>query len=282
MKAFLRWIVVTVCTVVLTTLGLNAFDNRDDPKNSMLGSAYSAVLGEGSSKCPKGMAFVGTATGGFCIDAYEASTNDSCTTKDPASKSQSSDNLAISSCKPVSEAKRQPWRNISRDQAELACARAGKRLPTAPEWYKAALGTPDSATPSETGCNIGLRGSGALVQSGSRSECVSPAGAYDMVGNAWEWTQETVTNGMLGTTQLPPEGYITGIDGNGYPIATDHDVPDESFFADYFWMDPTDTRGILRGGYWNSQTDAGQYAINITVPPSFSGEAAGFRCVKDV
>ncbi len=281
MKAFLRWIVVTVCTVVLTTVGLNAYDNRDTPSNSMLGAAFGAIVGE-SSRCPSNMVFVGTATGGFCIDAYEASAGSSCMSNNPASKSQSSDNLAITSCEPVSEAKKTPWRNISRDQAELACARAGKRLPTAPEWYKAALGTPDGSAASSEGCNIGLRGAGSLDSTGARAECKSPAGAYDMVGNAWEWMQETVTEGQLLGKQLPPEGYITGIDGNGTPIATNHDVPDESFFNDYFWLDPTDVRGILRGGYWNSQTDAGQYAINITVPPSFSGEAAGFRCVLDV
>ncbi len=281
MKALLRWIVVTVCTVVLTTLGLNAFDNRDTPGNSMLGAAFGALAGE-SSRCPADMVFVGTSDGGFCIDAYEASTGSSCPSKDPASKTQSSDNLAITSCEPESVAKKTPWRNVSRDQAELACARAGKRLPTAPEWYKAALGTPDGDVVENDGCNIGLRGSGALDKTGARAACKSPAGAYDMVGNAWEWMQETVTDGVLRGTALPPEGYITGINGDGIPVATDRDVPDESFFKDYFWLDSTDVRGVLRGGYWNSQTDAGQYAINITVPPSFSGEAAGFRCVLDV
>jgi formylglycine-generating enzyme required for sulfatase activity len=281
MKALLRWIVVTVCTVALTTLGLNAFDNRDSPQNSMLGAAFSAVAGP-SSKCPTGMVFVGAAGGGFCIDAYENSTGDSCPTQNPASKEESGHNLAISSCKPVSAEKKTPWRNVSRDQAELACARAGKRLPSAPEWYKAALGTPDSSIASDNGCNIGLRGSGSLDKTGARTECVSPAGVYDMIGNAWEWMQETVQDGVYKGKTLPSEGYITGIDGDGTPIATNHDVPDETFFADYFWLDPTDIRGVLRGGYWNSQTDAGQYAINITVPPSFSGEAAGFRCVKDL
>lgn len=281
MKALLRWIVVTVCTVVLTTVGLNAFDNRDTPSNSMLGAAFGAIAGE-SARCPDGMAFIGTSNGGFCIDVYEASAGDYCPSSDPASKSQSSDNLAITACKPTSAEKMTPWRNISRDQAELACARAGKRLPTAPEWYKAALGTPDSGTPSSDSCNIGLRGAGALDKTGVRAECKSPAGAYDMVGNAWEWMQETVTDGELYGKTLPAEGYITGIDGDGTPVATNHDAPDESFFNDYFWLDPTDVRGVLRGGYWNSQSDAGQYAINITVPPSFSGEAAGFRCVKDL
>jgi formylglycine-generating enzyme required for sulfatase activity len=281
MKALLRWIVVTVCTVVLTTLGLNAFDNRDTPQNSMLGAAYGAIAGE-ASKCPKDMVFVGAAGGGFCIDKYESSAGDSCTSSNPASKSQSSDNIAITACKPVSVAKKTPWRNISRDQAELACARAGKRLPTAPEWYKAALGTPDGGEPTSNSCNIGLRGAGSLDETGTRTECVSAAGAYDMVGNAWEWMQETVTDGEYMGKTLPPEGYITGINGDGIPVATNHDVPDESFFNDYFWLDPTDVRGVLRGGYWNSQTDAGQYAINITVPPSFTGEAAGFRCVKDI
>ena len=134
MKALLRWIVVTVCTVVLTTLGLNAFDNRDTPQNSMLGSAFSAFAGA-ASKCPTGMVFVGTSGGGFCIDAYENSAGSSCTSADPSSKSQTSDNLGISACKSESVAKKSPWRNISRDQAELACARAGKRLPlSAPHW----------------------------------------------------------------------------------------------------------------------------------------------------
>jgi formylglycine-generating enzyme required for sulfatase activity len=280
MMAALRWIVVTFCTVVLTTLGINAYDNRDTPANSMLGAAFGALAGE-SSRCEDGMVFVGTADGGFCVDAYEAATNDSCTHENPGSKSQTSDNLAISGCKPVSEEKRQPWRNVSRDQAELACARAGKRLPTAPEWYKAALGTPDGAGGSED-CNVGLRGSGGLNATGARLACMSPVGAYDMVGNAWEWMQETVNAGEYKGVRLPEEGYITSIDENGIPIATNRDTPDSSFYADYFWLDPTDTRGILRGGYWNSQSDAGQYAINITVPPSFTGEAVGFRCVKDV
>ncbi len=281
MKALLRWIVVTVCTVVFTTVGLNAFDNRDTPQNSMLGAAFSAVAGQ-ASRCPSGMAFVGTTGGGFCIDAYEASANDSCPSLDPASKAQTSDNLAISACKPTSVAKKSPWRNISRDQAEYACARAGKRLPSASEWYKAALGTPDSETLTSDSCNVGLRGSGAVDKTGVRKDCVSPSGAYDMIGNAWEWMQETVTDGEFKGKKLPEEGYITGIDGDGTPVATNHDTPDESFFNDYFWLDPTDTRGILRGGYWNSQADAGQYAINITVPSSFAGEAAGFRCVKDL
>lgn len=273
-----RWLTITICTVILTTLGINAYDNRDQPANSMLGAAFSAVSG-GSSKCPRGMSFVGTSGGGFCVDIYEASANDSCPNTNPSSKSQSSDNLAITACKPESTKDAEPWRNISRDQAELACARAGKRLPSATEWYRAALGTPDRDGPDS--CNVGLRGNGSLLKTGSRSECVSPSGAYDMIGNSWEWMEETVTQGVYNGVHLPPEGYIAGIDGNGMPIVTDHDVPDESFFSDYFWLDPTETRGILRGGYWNSQTDAGQYAINITVPPSFSGEAIGFRCVKD-
>ncbi len=281
MKAVLRWIVVTVCTVVLTTLGINAYDNRDTPANSMLGAAFSSMSGP-AGKCPEGMIFVGTASGGFCIDAYEAATGDSCPTSDPNTKVQSGDNLSISSCKPVSEEKKRPWRNISRDQAELACARAGKRLPSAPEWYKAALGTPDSATGAPEECNVGMRGSGALDMTGARELCVSPVGAHDMVGNAWEWMQETVTAGAYKGVLLPEEGYIAGIDGDGMPIVTNHDIPDTSFFNDYFWLDPTETRGILRGGYWNSQSDAGQYATNITVPPTFTGEAVGFRCVKDV
>src|SRR3989344_3194633 len=80
-----------------------------------------------------------------------------------------------------------PWVNLSETQAMTLCAKNGKRLPTPGEWYRAALGTPDTITNRNAECAIGLVGSGSALPTGSRSGCVSSFGAYDMVGNVWEW-----------------------------------------------------------------------------------------------
>jgi len=276
----LRWLVVTMSVVFLTTLGINAFDNMDNPSQSLIGSAIVGIMGS-AGKCPTGMVFVGSSDGGFCIDAYEASAGDDCQHANPNSKQQTDENLTLSSCEPVSVPDSYPWRNISRQQAELACARVGKRLPGNAEWYRASLGTPDAEGWGKEDCNLDDISTSDPDKTGVRERCVSPAGAYDMIGNVWEWMQETVTNGAYGNVQLPAEGYVTSINDEGVPVATDFNAPDAAFFSDYFWIDPSETRGMFRGGYWKSETDGGQYSVNVTVPPSFVGNAVGFRCVAD-
>ncbi len=275
----IRWLVVTISVVVLTTLGINAFDNLDQPGNSLIGAALKGWTA--SSACPEGMALIATSEGDFCIDQFEASTGGSCPAQNPVSKQDTDDNLAIPNCKPVSEQDEEPWRNISRQQAELACARAGKRLPTNNEWYRAALGTPDKTGWGREDCNLDNVSASDPDKTGSRENCASPLGVYDMIGNVWEWQEETVTNGVYKNTPLPSQGYVVSIDSAGMPLETNIDTPDAALFDDYFWHDPTDARGILRGGYWKSETDGGQYAVNITVPPSFVGNAVGFRCVTN-
>ncbi len=275
----LRWLFVTVSVVVLTTLGINAFDNMDNPSKSLIGSAITGFMGSGYL-CTEGMIFVGTSEGGFCIDAYEASAGENCPNGDPNSKQQTDDNLSLSSCEPQSAPGERPWRNISRQQAELACVRAGKRLVSNVEWYRAALGTPDQSSWGSEECNLDNISAQEPDDTGDREKCVSPAGAYDMIGNVWEWTAETVSNGIYKNIALPDQGYVVGTNDEGVPVETHPDMPDRALFDDFFWVDRSDTRGMFRGGYWKSQSDGGQYAINVTVPPSFVGSAVGFRCVS--
>ena len=86
-----------------------------------------------------------------------------------------------------------PSADITYFQAQQALANVGKRLPTNAEWQTAVAGTPDSGVDDDsTFCNISLDGFPANdpVNTGSRATCVSRFGAFDMVGNGWEWVAD--------------------------------------------------------------------------------------------
>ena len=270
-----RGVLVVLSTIALSTLAINATDNAGNFSNSILG----LVIGGEEERCPLNMALVPNSEGGFCIDIYEASVGEDCQFNTPQNQNETRLNLEDSSCVAESNPNKKPWTNIARHQAELACAQAGKRLPSNEEWYKASLGTPDSSGNVSRGdCNIDS--SGTPLNTGARSLCRSSIGVFDMVGNVWEWVDETVISGNFNGRVLPNEGYVNGIDNQGVPIDTSSTTPDANFNDDYFFLDKTGSRGMIRGGYWGSGSDAGQYAINAITPPSFTGNAVGFRCAK--
>ncbi len=278
-KKIILNIFIIVAALVLTTLSIDAVDHIHNFSQSIIGSVFSPPGRQ--SPCPPEMVLVLSAAGDFCLDKYEASAGAGCLYQNPQNQTETALNLNQPDCRPVSRPHARPWVNISRDQAEVACAKAGKRLPTAVEWYWAALGTPDKNQGWELAdCQLNSNWPDQPGLTGTGANCRSAAGAYDMVCNVWEWVQGTVQNGYWQGRQLPAEGYIAGTDGQGMPTATDPKQPDLNYNNDYFWLKKSGWRAIARGGYWDNKDRAGIYALYMVSRPAFAGPGVGFRCLK--
>jgi Sulfatase-modifying factor enzyme 1 len=145
-------------------------------------------------------------------------------------------------------------------QAEQACALSGKRLLTNQEWQRAAAGTPDPGFDDySTTCTI----AGEPSDTGSRAACVSQWGAYDMVGNVYEWVADW-TQRAEGCTTWPGDDYA----------------------GDYSCFGGAGTvhlpAALARGGYFGltGGVNSGVFDILGLDPPSYAVEGIGFRCAR--
>ena len=146
-------------------------------------------------------------------------------------------------------------------QAQAACENAGKRLPSNAEWQAAVAGTPDpGGDDGTTECNTA--NAFKALDTGSRTACVSARGAFDMVGNLYEWVADWVprstTCGSWSPAVSPTDDdqCIAGAAATGEPGA------------------------LLRGGSFVSGALAGPLAVLGTNPPSGSNGTVGFRCAR--
>lgn len=267
----MKWWKVTLViigAVIITAFGIDAADTLTGSQGTLL----SQVIQTGNGGCPGGMAQIENNASVTCVDTYEVSASESCSTQNPASISDSARNIREGDCKAESKIDALPWRFVTREQAMQACAVSGKRLPTSAEWYQLSLGM-DSA---ETSCNVS---SGQLAVSGKFDSCVSPNGTYDLVGNVWEWVSDDVIDGRYENRTLPETGYVAQVDSNGMPtLSTSTEM--DLFGKDYFWSQNEGAFGVIRGGFYNSDSDAGIYIVHADTLPTTAGTAIGFRCVK--
>ena len=161
----------------------------------------------------------------------------------------------------VSIAGVQPSAYITWFQAQAACRNAGKRLATNAAWQAAALGTPDPGTDNGTSdCNISA--TGTVSDTGQRNLCVSDVGAFDMVGNLWEWVADW---GDLATGcqywDAAHGNDLSCVGGNG-----SGGIPG----------------ALFRGGGFFDSSNAGVFAANGVYDPSDAIYYVGFRCAREL
>lgn len=263
--------------IIFGTIGIDAADHFGNLSDSIFGR----LLFSNNERCPSDMAYVPNDKGGFCVDKYENSPDNNCPIKDMANISQSQTNIDDPGCKSVSVPDVKPWVNISQDQAIRLCAKDGKRLPTNQEWQAAALGTPDNMIAwGADDCHVNNNWQNQPGATGSGKNCASYVGAFDMIGNIWEWVNGSVSDGNFNGRKLPESGYVQSMNASDALPGQTSDVPNDILFKDNFWVKDSGTRGILRGGYWDSKSDAGQYSVYAVEYPQSFGRTIGFRCVK--
>jgi formylglycine-generating enzyme required for sulfatase activity len=269
-----RWLSVTLGIVLLTSFTVDATLQGGALSQSALGILATGATG--TKGCPEGMTALGGALKSVCVDLYEASPGEACEHHEVKNAGQTRSNIERSGCVPESKSDALPWTFVNLSQAQELCARAGKRLLSNEEWYRAALGTTDS--PGSDACNIR---SSAPEPTGAHAQCASALLAHDMIGNVWEWVDGEIADLRYEDRVLPHSGYVTEADQGGVVVKTDS-APSADYYADYFWSESEGVYGMLRGGFYASGDDAGTFTIQGKTPPSFQGAAVGFRCGLDL
>jgi Sulfatase-modifying factor enzyme 1/Putative metal-binding motif len=167
--------------------------------------------------------------------------------------------------RPCSTANKQPWANVTKENAEAACEKIGGgwRLCTKDEWFDACNGSADTVFPYGNGfdgsaCNgydFAKPAGTTTVATGSATLCISSlTGAaagrlFDMSGNVKEWVLSTTA------TAGPFE-----LRGGAYDTAS--------------FVDNTVTPAAIKSPGLQCDASTPAPAVNVVLP------AVGFRCCR--
>jgi hypothetical protein len=147
----------------------------------------------------------------------------------------------------VSIAGVRPATGLTWEQAAAAARNSQKRLPTNQEWQVAALGTPEGSTCPNTD-------DATVAPTGSHPLYVSDVGAFDMVGNVFEWVADWVS-GRTGCGAA-----LFGLEGQNCLALSGGNAPNSAV-------------AIVRSG-------GGVFDVNGQRPPSVRENTLGFRAVR--
>jgi len=140
--------------------------------------------------------------------------------------------------------------------AKAYCSWANRRLPTEAEWEKAARGVSGNIFPwgnnDPNGELLNFNNENdSTTRTGSYAAGVSPYGALDMAGNAWEWVADRYSRTYYASSPLVnPAG------------------PDSGVFR------------VLRGGAWRYRDTYARSSHRNRGIPTISHDFIGFRCAS--
>lgn len=138
-----------------------------------------------------------------------------------------------------------PLCHVSAHEADAHARWAGARLPTEPEWERAAAGV------TTAGATLGANAFGAAPAGAAPA---APGGCRGMLGDVWEWTSSTFA-GYPGFRAFPYREYA------------------EVFFGDAY--------RVLRGGSWATQAVAARVSFRNWDLPQRRQIFAGLRLARD-
>lgn len=225
------------------------------------------LSGTARAWCPFGMAEI---AGSFCVDRFEGSLKEVTASGEqdwpwnqvPAEGKR---------YKAVSRSRQVPQGYISGQQAAAACAEAGKRLCTAPEWQQACMGPKATTFPY-----------GEAYQKGACNEHYHDkvyVGPYQRLYPKPAYDLKTMNDPRINNL-----GDTVAASGVFAQCTNDYGVFDMVGNLHEWVSDIKDGKGMFRGGYFNEAEKNGPGCAYKTTAHGFAYHdySTGFRCCADL